>query len=342
MGTTVRVSQPSMLFSANGESMSPSISSDGRYVAFGSWASNLVGGDTNSAPDVFVRRRTGGSVERVSVSSTGAEGDADTFATLGAISDDGRYICFSSFATNLVSGDTNSKADVFLRDRELGVTERLSVDSAGNQGDNDTYECSISSDGRSAAFVSYASNLVGGDTNGLTDAFVRDRVGGPILRSLCHPGYGGVIGCPCANPPSGAGPGCNNQSNTGGAILSAAGAASLSFDTLRFTTNGEVPTAASYVAQGTVGIESGLPWGQGVRCIGGYMRRLYTKNATGGSITAPDFGAGDPSVSARSAAVGDTIQPGQSRWYLVYYRDVLSLCGSVINMTQTGEVVWGP
>ena len=104
------------------------------------------------------------------------------------------------------------------------------------------------------------------------------------------------------------------------------------------------PTATSIVLQGRGSAPAGFVYGQGVRCVGGWLKRLFTKTASGGSITAPDFGAGDPTVSARSAAKGDVIQPGQSRWYLVYYRDPVVLGGcpasSTFNATQTGRVDW--
>jgi hypothetical protein len=147
--------------------------------------------------------------------------------------------------------------------------------------------------------------------------------------------------CPC-NPPSGSGPGCDNSSNTGGAILSATGWASLASDTLAFTTSGEVATATSHVIVGTSLYGHGWYWGQGIRCLNGYLRRLYTKTAIGGCITAPDFGAGDPTVSAISAVVGITIQPGDTLWYAVFYRDQATCAGSFFNATQTGEVVWAP
>jgi hypothetical protein len=103
--------------------------------------------------------------------------------------------------------------------------------------------------------------------------------------------------------------------------------------------------ALSIVLQGNALASSGLVYGQGVRCVGGTLKRLFTKIASTGSITAPNPGAGDPSVSARSAAKGDPIQPGQSRWYLVYYRDPTVLGGcpalSTFNATQTGAVNWG-
>jgi hypothetical protein len=88
-----------------------------------------------------------------------------------------------------------------------------------------------------------------------------------------------------------------------------------------FTTGGEKPTALSIVSQWSGSASTGVVFGMGVRCGAGTLKRLYTKIASGGSIMAPNFTAGDPQVSARSAALGDAIQPGQSRWYLVYYRD---------------------
>ncbi len=115
---------------------------------------------------------------------------------------------------------------------------------------------------------------------------------------------------------------------------------------LVFNTSGERSSALSILLQGDALIAHGALYGQGVRCVGGTTERLFTKTASGGSITAPDFAAGDPSVSSRSAAKGDVIQPGQSRWYLVYYRDPIVLGGcpasSTFNATQTGQVTWWP
>ena len=93
-------------------------------------------------------------------------------------------------------------------------------------------------------------------------------------------------------------------------------------------------------------MQSGVAFGQGVRCAGGMLRRLYVKTAALGTIVAPNLGAGDPSVSARSAALGDAIQAGQTRVYLVAYRDpvVLGNCGAAatFNATQSGLVAWRP
>jgi hypothetical protein len=192
-------------------------------------------------------------------------------------------------------------------------------------------------------FDSRANNLISSDTNQARDVFIRDRAAAGFT-SLCDPGIDGVRACPCSNAPNGPGRGCDNSASTGGAVLSASGIAYLSIDSLSFTTSGERPTALSIVMQGDAQLASGAVYGQGVRCAGGATKRLFVKSAVSGSITAPDVGAGDPTVSARSAAKGDVIQAGQSRWYVVYYRDPIVLGGcpasSTFNSTQTGRVDW--
>ncbi len=343
LGTTERVSVGPAGLEGDADSYASLICADGRYAVFVSYADNLVTGDTNGCQDVFVRDRQSGTTERVSVDSAGAQGNNTSFPS--GITPNGRLVIFQSYATNLVSGDTNGFGDIFVRDRQSGTTDLVSVGSAGAQGNADSYFGLMSSDGRIVAFYSAASNFVTGDTNGAYDAFVRDRAYAPFT-SLCDPGVGGVIACPCSNPPGAPGRGCDNSSATGGAILSAAGIAYLSQDTLVFTTTGEKPTATSVVLQGTTSLASGTTYGQGVRCVGGTLKRLFVKAASGGSITAPDFGAGDPSVSVRSAARGDVIGAGQSRFYLVYYRDPVVLGGCpanrTFNATQTGQVSWSP
>jgi archaellum component FlaF (FlaF/FlaG flagellin family) len=170
-GITDRVSVSGAGEQGNDWSNWPSISADGRYVAFMSTANNLVAGDTNGSWDVFVRDRVSGETERVNVSSAGAEANGPSGYSV--ISADGRYVAFMSDATNLVPGDTNGRADVFVRDRMAGETQRVSVSSAGVEADGRSDENSISADGRYVAFGSRASNLVPGDTNGTRDIFVR-------------------------------------------------------------------------------------------------------------------------------------------------------------------------
>src|SRR5258705_2849575 len=153
-----------------------SISSDGRYVSFSSTASNVVPGDTNGTWDVFVRDRLTGSTTRVSVGPGGAQGN--DISSNGSMSADGRYVAFLSLATNLVSGDTNGRTDVFVRDVQTGTTAIASVSSAGVLSNGTSTWLSISANGRYVVFSSNATNLVAGDTNGRYDVFVRDLVTG--------------------------------------------------------------------------------------------------------------------------------------------------------------------
>jgi Tol biopolymer transport system component len=179
-GKTRRVSVSSAGAEGNNASYDPSISADGRFVAFHSDASNLVAGDGNGTSDVFVRDRATGKTRRVSVSSAGAEGNGDSYAS--SISADGRFVAFHSNASNLVAGDGNGTSDIFVHDRATGKTRRVSVSSAGAQGNGASYNPSISADGRFVAFHSNASNLVAGDGNGTTDVFVHDRATGKTRR----------------------------------------------------------------------------------------------------------------------------------------------------------------
>src|SRR5262245_58071669 len=155
---TTRVSVDGSGAEGNGYSYEPVLSSDGRFVAFSSAATNLVPGDTNGAPDVFVVDRTTGAIERVSVDSTGAEGNGGSARV--DLSSDGRFVVFSSSASNLVAGDTNNAMDIFVHDRSTGTTERVSVDSSGIEGDQESDTPSISDDGAIVVFMSAADNLV--------------------------------------------------------------------------------------------------------------------------------------------------------------------------------------
>jgi hypothetical protein len=165
-----------------GNNLWTGISADGRFVAFGSTADNLVAGDTNGCDDVFVHDRLGATTERVSVDSIGVEGNGVSGRFGFSISSDGRYVTFSSRSDNLVPGDTNGYEDIFVRDRLTGTTEIVSIDSAGILGDDASGYPSISADGRFVAFTSSASNFVAGDTNGVDDVFVRDRNSGTTER----------------------------------------------------------------------------------------------------------------------------------------------------------------
>jgi Tol biopolymer transport system component len=184
----------------------PSISADGKFVAFTSYASNLVSGDTNNfcdidgdkefsdnCPDIFVRNRQSGTIERVSVSSDGTQGNY--WSDRPSISADGRYVVFKSYASNLVSGDTNNVCDtdgdkdfndncpdIFVHDRETGITKRVSIASDKTQGDGWSDYAFISADGQFVAFGSASSTLVSGDTNASWDVFLHDLQNGTTVR----------------------------------------------------------------------------------------------------------------------------------------------------------------
>ena len=183
MGQTTRVSVSSDGGQANRHSYLPSISDDGRYVAFYSEATNLVSGDTNGAADVFVHDRETGQTRRVSVSSEGVQGNFDSKNP--SISADGRFVAFTSDASNLVSGDTNGTYDIFVHDRFSGETTRVSVASDGTEANGKNFGSHypyLTADGRYVTFGSFASNLVAGDTNGFVDIFVHDRETGETTR----------------------------------------------------------------------------------------------------------------------------------------------------------------
>lgn len=148
----------------------PTLSADGQLVAFSSEATNLVDGDTNETWDVFVKDMRSGAIERVNVSTSGAQ--ADSGGGGASLSGDGRFVAFGSSSTNLVDDDGNGVGDVFVRDRLEGVTARVSVTGFDEEADGSSGGPHISGDGRFIAFNSEATNLVPDDTNGVRDVFV--------------------------------------------------------------------------------------------------------------------------------------------------------------------------
>lgn len=194
---TTRVNLSSAGGEANDSGFKPALSADGRFVAFSTWASNLVPGDTNGRQDVFAHDRDADgdgvydepgatATVRVSVSSWGDEGNNSSEVGGQATAGSGRFVCFYSDATNLVPSDTNGHRDVFVHDRDAdgngafdepgGVkTVLVSVASNGDQSNGSSSDPAITTDGRFVAFNSIASNLVAGDGNGQSDVFVHDR-----------------------------------------------------------------------------------------------------------------------------------------------------------------------
>jgi len=173
-GKTSRVSVGGRNRQANGPSHSArGISYNGRYVVFESFATNLVKGDTNGTWDVFLRDRKAHKTYRMSVSSSGKQGNGASADPV--VSEDGRFVAWESSASNLVKNDTNgSITDVFLRDRKARTTKLVSLSSRGRHGNASSSDPVISGTGRYIAFEAVASNLVAGDTNGSTDILLRD------------------------------------------------------------------------------------------------------------------------------------------------------------------------
>ncbi len=165
---------------ANGWSERPSISADGRFIAYVSQADNLVPGDTNRAADIFLYDRADTSTRRISLTNGGEQADGWSFHP--QISADGRFIAFTSVAQNLATGDTNGLADIFLHDLLTSKTQRISLGKAGEPANGWSDRASLSADGRFLVFVSTASNLVYGDTNGVMDVFLFDRLTGQTRR----------------------------------------------------------------------------------------------------------------------------------------------------------------
>ena len=136
-----------------------------------------MSGDSNRKLDVFVRNRNNDTTRRVSVSSSGGQGNGDS--TYPQISPNGRYVVFASVASNLAPSDRNTQSDIFRHDLQTGRTEHVSVSSGGGQANGNSLYPAISGDGRYIAFQSSASNLVSGDTNRGNDVFVRDMADRP-------------------------------------------------------------------------------------------------------------------------------------------------------------------
>ncbi len=181
-GETTRVSVASDGTQGNGnsgtetyaEDYMPAISPDGRFVAFTSLANNLVPFDNNNSKDVFVHDRQTGQTTRISIASDGAE--ANNGSIRPSISNDGHYVSFDSGATNLVSNDNNNQNDIFIHDRQTGTTTRVSIATNGTEGNDVSYNSSISADGRYVTFTSLATTLVPGSSwAGTHNVFLRDR-----------------------------------------------------------------------------------------------------------------------------------------------------------------------
>lgn len=333
LSTTTVVSLDSFGNQGNLASGSHSISFDGRFIAFASSATNLVASDTNNRMDVFVRDRTFGLTSRASLSSAGVQTDADSGRP--SMSQDGRYVAFESNASNLVPSMPLQKC-VYVRDRATGLTTIESVNTAGNTPNGLSQFPAIASNGRYVVFESQANDLVLGDTNGSVDVFQRDRGALPQYLSYCF-GDGFSSSCPCANESDyGLQEGCKYAQGYGGK-LTATGNPDVVNDT--FVLRGsQLGSSACQYFQGTTTLNNGLgiPFGDGLLCVGSTIVRLAVKLNVAGVSQYPD--TGDLPITGASV-----IPTGSTRTYQIWFRDSVPYCTSATyNLTNAIEVVWSP
>lgn len=178
-GEVLRVSTDAQGLEGNGDSYQPTITPNGRYVVFYSYASNLVA-DNNKTSDIFRKDLKTGKIWRVSTDTQGFEGNDDSYEP--SITPNGRYVVFRSLASNLVADDANDARDIFRKDIKTGKVQRVSTDANGLEGNGDSYSPTITPNGRYVVFRSLASNLVAGDNNGMSDIFRKDLKSGKVWR----------------------------------------------------------------------------------------------------------------------------------------------------------------
>ena len=271
---------------------SPSVSGDGRYVAFETASNNLVPGDVNGAGDVFVRDRWAQKTERVSVTDGGAEANGPSRSA--SISDDGRYVAFTSNAKNLIPNDTLPHADAFVRDRVAGTTIRVAPATDGGFLSADVTDIAISGNGRYVAFTSSASNVVANDTNGDTDVFVRDLQSTSVERVSITPFE------------------AQGEGNSGNPSLSDDGRY-VAFDSQALLAGGKPGASNIYVRDRTVGTTmiANVSSAEDVDNAGGGNPvisgngRYVAFGSTGDNLVANDTN-GEPDVFRRDLQAGDT------------------------------------
>ncbi len=315
---------------SNGQTDVTGISTDARYVALVSLASNLVPNDNNGQFDSFVLDRASGVIERVSVSSTGQEGSGSSWSC--AISEDGRFAIFTDTAPDLVPNDTNGKRDAFRHDRISHTTERISISLTGTQADADCVHPSICGDGTTIAFTTAATAIVFADVNGVSDVFV----------TSCRPAdlfcFGTSTACPCGNVGD-ENAGCATVALPG-ARLYALGGPFVSNDTLTLVAT-NIPQhgfAAFFEGSGPVSPTSGVAFGDGLLCLSGpFQIRALRQSAT--DVVSFGYLPGEPLLSVVSGVPAG----GDVRHYQVWYRSAESFCTSAtFNLSNAATVIWYP
>jgi Tol biopolymer transport system component len=302
-GTTALVSKAPDGSPASNGTFIGSLSADGRFATFGGGADNLVPGDTNSCNDTFLYDRLADTIVRLSVSPSGVQSDGNSGS--GSISADGRYVAFYSEGTNLVAGDANARADVFLRDRQTGETTLVSVASSGAQGDRLSDGGSISADGAFVVFRSQARTLVPRDANGFVpDAFLRELAGcSPTVATFCAAGKSGG-GC----SPWLSGSGAPSASANSGFTIAASGADAQAFAIVFYGVSG--PKASPYGA------------GAGTQCVANPIQRmgLVPTSGQGGACDGSFSVDWNAYRSGHPNALGAPFMGGETVWAQAWCR----------------------
>ena len=308
--TTTRISVDSAGNPGNDGSFRHFISANGQFVTFESSATNLVPGDTNNADDLFLRDLSSNTTTRISVDSAGNPGNDNSFS--GSISANSRFVAFGSNATNLVPGDTNNSGDIFLRDLSANTTTRISVDSAGNQGNGNSFVSSISADGRFVVFSSDASNLVPGDTNGSSDIFLRDLSNNTTT---------------CISVDSAGNPGSRSRGSSSVPSISADG---------RFVVFAS--DAANLVPGDTNGSSDIF-----LRDLSSNTTTRISVDSAGSQTTISNFGSGNPSISADGRFVAfdsdaTNLVPGTTNDSMdIFVRDLSKNTTTRVSVSEAGR-----
>ncbi|MCP3915755.1 MAG: hypothetical protein GY711_09385 [bacterium] len=278
------------------ESIWPSISGDGLTVTFCSRSGNLVGGDTNGHWDLFARDIHAATTTRLNLQPGGAQADSYVRSPT-ALSTDGRFVIFASLSTNLVPSDTNGFQDIFLRDRQLETTARLSLDSSGTQTDDDSFVPHMTPDVRVITYTSEAADVVPGDTNGFRDIFAAELFG-DIGTSYCGPAIPNSTGSP--------------------ATIAANGSTTVAANNLQLTASTLPPGQFGYFLVGETQGFFSPPGSTGFICLTANIGRF---NA-GSEIFVGPTGSLQVDLTALPVNPPVAVQPGETWNFQCWYRDI--------------------
>jgi len=325
---------------ANGNCSDPDVSDDGRFVCFAASATNLVLANTHNHQCVYVKDMLTGSIYLASTDSLQLQGGVQAGSPV--LTPAGRVVLFTAGAA-LDPQDTNAFGDIYAHDIFTARTAIVDLGSTGAAGDTNVWQVyGTNQDGSKVAFSSDSLNVVPGDLNTHEDVFVRECAWDQPHGTFCP---GTALNCPCGNAGTNQ-QGCANSVNSNGALLLPSGG--INPDTILLSASGMLPTASAIFLQGSADVSQGTQWGgfvfgDGNRCVGGSLKRLAIKSSVSGATQYPQ--TGDLPISARSAALGDTLLPGAIRYYQTWYRDPnQAFCsvpvGNGWNVTSGAIVVW--